>query len=72
MKQSLIRNKHTPFVVGLFMGVVAGGIAVGFKTPRSGPQIRQIVRDQAQSLRDQADNVILQAKSLVSAPTDHR
>lgn len=60
-----------PFVAGLLAGVLLGGIAAGLWAPQSGPQLRQAVRNQTQSFKDQAENVALKAKTTADEVLKH-
>jgi hypothetical protein len=56
------RQGIDPFVLGFTLGMVAGGVAAGYFTPGS-DQLRQHVGAQSRLLKDQAENIALQAKT---------
>lgn len=56
------RQGIDPFVIGFTLGMIAGGVAAGLLTPGK-QQLHQQVNDQSRALREQAENIALQAKT---------
>jgi hypothetical protein len=52
-----------PFVIGFTLGMVAGGVAAGLWTPRSGKHVREHLFDQGMLIKDRTENIALQAKT---------
>lgn len=45
------------------MGVVVGGVAAGLLAPRSGVEMREVVRERGLALKEQAEDVAVQAQT---------
>lgn len=56
-------SSPTPFIVGVLMGVVVGGVAAGLLAPRSGVEMREVVRERGLALKEQAEDVAVQAQT---------
>jgi gas vesicle protein len=52
-----------PFVIGFTLGMIAGGVAAGLWTPRSGKHLREQIHDQGLRFKDTTENIALQAKT---------
>lgn len=57
------RKSWKPFVAGLVSGMVAGGMVAVMMAPRSGAQTRTMVREQSRTIKEQAEDIAMQART---------
>lgn len=65
MNSSETSQKYTSFTRGLVAGMLTGGILAFFLAPHSGDETRKKIRQQRDTLRQQAGDVVLKTKTTV-------
>ncbi|MCG8346580.1 MAG: YtxH domain-containing protein [Chloroflexales bacterium] len=54
------------FALGFVFGVVAGVVAAGLLAPRSGVQMRELIRERGLELRDRAEDAVMRAQQVAN------
>jgi gas vesicle protein len=57
------RKSWKPFWAGLVSGMVAGGVVAVMMSPRSGAQTRAMARKQGRAIKEQAEDIAMQAST---------